>query len=239
MNKLNTKGLEKSIEFRYFMIFSSFIFYVDSVWLTIGEGGFEAHFKSFELKATLIPQSILILGFFYLLMALVFPVLRKVIQFLLMTLTNKFETLKKQKTNNGDERYVSSVKRKALLEKDSFWLAEIEKREEEIAERETNLNLNFSLLILVLINWLIVGSSKEVSISQFVSQIYEYDFGWFLNWFIHFSIIVFCGFLLFAAFASLFTDVEDKVFYPEEPKPPLTKEEFNKNLTEQSPSELS
>jgi hypothetical protein len=233
-NTLNTKGLEKSIEFRFFMIFSCFIFFTDSALMIIGHGGFDASFKLFELRASLVPKVFVLLGVFYLNMALILPVFRRLIQ-LLIVYINFYLKLGKQAGKNPDEKYLSIVKKEALLNKDSFWLAEVEKREKEIAEREINLNINFSLIFLVLVNIFVVGTPDEISITQFVMKIYDYDLGWFFNWFIHFSLLVFCSFLVFATFASLSTDVDEKIIYPKEPKLHLTKEEFNHSvLDEQS-----
>ena len=231
MNKLNTKGLEKSIEFRYFMIFTCFILYLDSIWMLKGTGGFDNTAEVTQLSSPLILEGVLILGGFYLLIALVFPVLRKLLLLMLLYAVQLLNlTSKVSSTNNSDETYLSIVKAKALREKDAFWLSEVAKREQTIEEREINLNLNLSLFIFFIINYFVINDDKFNSLTRCAEALLEKDFGLFLNVLINFSFVTFIGFLFFATLASLSTRIEDKIHYPEQIKECKSKEDFNNKL---------
>jgi len=231
VKKIKSSGLDKSIEFRYFMIFTCFILYLDSIWMLKGTGGFDNAAEVIQLSSSFILEGILILGGFYLLIALVFPVLRKLLLLILLYTVQLLNlTSKASSTGNRDETYLSIVKAKALREKDAFWLSEVEKREQAIEEREINLNLNLSLFVFFIINYFVINNDKFSSLTRSAEALLERDFGVFINVLINFSFVTFIGFLFFATLASLSTRIEDKIHYPEQIKEYKSKEDFNNKL---------
>jgi hypothetical protein len=231
VKKIKSSGLEKSIEFRYFMIFTCFILYLDSIWMLKGTGGFDNAGEVIQLSSPFILEGVLILGGFYFLIALVFPVLRKLLLLILLYAEQLLKlTPKVSNTGNSDETYLSIVKAKALREKDSFWLSEVEKREQAIEEREINLNLNLSMLVFFIINYFVINDEKFSSLTRSAEALLDKDFGIFISVLINFSFVIFIGFLFFATLASLSTRIEDKIYYPEQVKEYKSKEDFNISL---------
>lgn len=211
----STGFVEKAVEFRHFMLFTSFILLLDSCLLMFFGKNILSSFKSLNEPEVNAASAIIFLGVFFFCMALFFPALRQITRLGIAWIYFKwfFNPSKKSELNNS-WHYPSLIKHEALKNKDKVILEIIEKHEEETKNKNINLNVGFSLVILFAINYFVLGGEHLSSITQQAELLLDRDFGFWINRIINAGLAVFVIFNFVMAGLSLNPIEEDKVYIP-------------------------
>lgn len=209
-NKFKTisSSLEKATQFRNFILLWSFIYALDSFFVLY----YKANFLLVSEKITnyeMLPGAFLLFSaVFSFLMAIFFPVIRRIIL--------SFRNAPRDKQD--DEQYVYILKRDAYLNKDKFTLDEVNRHEYEMKELESDLNISFSLVCLVLIN-LFISNEEAKSISFYLLEIIKNKDNMFIFIFGHFLYFVFAITLMIWFYASIKNRIiPDVMYFPKEEK---------------------
>lgn len=151
-------SLGKMIEFRHFTLVWSILFSLDIFCILIYNQNLIDLFNSSNEKSFEIIYFFLFIAFFTFFMTLFFPTLRYLIRTIILLMIHD--------TNNEkgkDYKYLFSVKKTALQNKDSFLLSLVEKKESENKEFEIDLNISFALGLLTFFDYLIGTNIQSIS----------------------------------------------------------------------------
>lgn len=211
----STSFVEKAVEFRHFMLFTSFILFLDSCLLIFFGKNILSSFANRNDPEVNAASAIIFLGVFFFSMAIFFPALRHIARTIVALIHYKWpsKSIKKSVLDN-DWHYLSAIKYVALKNKDKVALDIIEKHELEIKNKNINLNIGFALSFLFTINYFVLGDDTIRSITQQAELLLDKDFGFWIDRIINAGIAVFIIFNLIMTILSLNPYEEDQVYMP-------------------------
>ncbi|MBA4501106.1 hypothetical protein [Marinobacterium marinum] len=211
----STSFVEKAVEFRHFMLFTSFILLLDSCLVIFFGKNILSSFQNLNEPEVNAANAIIFLGVFFFGMALFFPALRQISRLGVAWVYFKWFWSSAKENNLSDGwHYPSLIKDRALKKKDKVVLDIVEKHEEEIKIKHVNLNVGFALVSLFALNYLVLGAENLITITQQAELLLDKDFGFWVNRFINAGMAVFVIFNLFMLCLSLNPIEEDKVYIP-------------------------
>ncbi len=152
--KNTLSSLEKMLEFRYFLILLSFTLSLDIFSLVVYQKNILVIFSNLNYENIDIVYLVIFFIIYSFFMTLFSPVSRSLFQ-IIVTGLNFY---KKQKLAY-DHQELWIVKKKALINKDTFLLSLVNAKEVENKENEFQLNIAFSIGLLMLADYFISQSS--------------------------------------------------------------------------------
>lgn len=211
----STTFVEKSIEFRHFMLLISFILTLDSSLVIFYKKGLLNAFSSFDAPEVSAGNALVFLGLFGFLMTVLFPALRQI-----LLMVPKYVSLKWPKQHEHDYNlgWPSLIRKKAIIERDKVALEILDKHEAVQHENRTNMNIGFAMVVLFALNFLVLGDDQTLSLSQTSATLLEAKTGFWLTALIRLSL---GGFLIFSAFITFFSltpENDSKIYWPESPE---------------------
>lgn len=211
----STSFVEKAVEFRHFMLFSSFVLLLDSCLVIFFEKALLSSLKSLNDPEVNAANAIVFLGVFFFSMALFFPALRQTLRFGIACGYFKWFWSSETKSEYGGGWHYPSLKKdEALKDRDDFVLDIISKHEEEIKNKHVNLNVGFALVLLFAVNFLVIGNESSNTLTQQSALLLDKDFGFWINHLINAGVGVFIIFSFVMLCLSLNPVEEDKVYIP-------------------------
>lgn len=212
----STSFVEKAVEFRHFMIFTSFVLLLDSCLAIFYGKNLLSSFRGLNEPEVNAANAIVFMSVFFFSMALFFPALRQVTRLGIAWIYFKWFWSSKRVELDKDWHYPSLIKNEALKNKDKIIFDMIEKHEEEVKNKHINLNVGFSLALLSAVNYFVLGGETVNTITQQARLLLYTDFGFWINRFLNAAIVVFFIFNLIMLCLSLHPIEEDKVYIPSE-----------------------
>lgn len=212
----STSFVEKAVEFRHFMLFTYFVFLLDSCLILFYKKPLLSAFSGLNAPEVSAANAIVFMGVFFFSMALFFPTLRQITRMCVAWIYFKW-FYKFPTTNSAASgwHYPSLIKEKALLNKDKFVLDLIDKHEEETNSKNINFNVGFSLAIISAINYFTLGDKSLNTITQQAVLLLDANFGFIINQIVKMVIFVFVIFNLIMLYLSLNPIEEDKIYLPD------------------------
>lgn len=195
------------------MITVSLILALDSYLLTVYQINLLSSFQKLSSPEASMPSLLIFVAIFTFIMALFFPATRKII-ILLELQTGIYRLFKRESdcySRNSELSFPSQVKKQAILESDDLLYKEVIAHEAQEDDIETNLNIAFAIMCLLLFNFFL----SEDSISQKVLFLIESDTLVFWQRLLVSSFVAVFGlFILFMGMKSLEADREDRIQNP-------------------------
>ena len=211
----STSFVEKAVEFRHFMLFTTFVLLLDSCLVIFFGKDLLSSFDSLNEPEVNAANAIVFLGIFFFSMALLFPALRQIIRLGIAWVCFKWFWSSESKNEYSDGWHYPSIKKdEALKNKDGFVLDIIAKHEEEAMNKHINLNVGFALVLVFAVNFLVIGSESLNTLTQQAALLLDKDFGFWINRLINAGIGVFVIFSVIMLGQSLNPVEEDKVYIP-------------------------
>lgn len=199
-------SLEKSMEFKYFMIFSAFVLSLDNALLFFFDKNIFTALKRLDDPEVSIGNALVFLALLYYLMSLFLPAIRRILQLLVSLADIKWGLFNKERSEHF--RFLSQLKSHAIEHKDSFLLGYCNDIEVQRKDFTLVQNVCFSVAVLLAINFFIHDSSLS-------SMIYSYtpstSFG------VTRLIAIFYSVFLITVGAMAITGLapeDDRVYYP-------------------------
>lgn len=216
----STSFVEKAVEFRHFMLFTTFLLLLDSCLVVFYKKGLTAAFSSLDEPEVSAANALIFLGIFFFSMALFFPAIRQLLRLVVGSVYFKWFWDSKSRNDLGDDWHFPSLKKKeALINKDDFVLNLVQKHEDEAMDKNINLNIGFSLVSLFLVNYFIIGDGALQSLTQQAVLLIDTDFGFWVNRLINAGIGIFSIFIFIMLCLSLNPVEENRVYIPSQSKP--------------------
>ncbi|MGY3303768.1 ABC-type sugar transport system permease subunit [Pseudomonas sp. PvR086] len=172
--------------------------------------------------------ALVFLGIFAFLMALFFPVLRQVL--LAFTSWIKLLSRTEGKEINHDFRDTSTARREALIHRDKLIVELLDKHEAQRRDHETNMNIAFGLVLMFAVNFLNLGTSQVLSLTQTAATLPGTITGFWVNALIVTALVTFTAFLLAILAMSLAPEISDKIYLPESDEEKATRLEREKKM---------
>jgi len=211
----STSFVEKAVEFRHFMLFTSFILLLDACLVVFFDKNILSSFQSLSGPEVNAASAIIFLGVYFFCMALFFPTLRQISRLGVALIYFKWFWNSSKGSNLGNNwHYPSLIKEKALTKRDKVILDIVENHEEEIKNKRVNLNVGFALVFLFVINYFVLGDENLRSITQQAELLLDRDFGFLINLIINAGMAVFVIFNMVMVGLSLNPIEEDKIYIP-------------------------
>jgi hypothetical protein len=224
----STTFIDKAVEFRHFMLLTSFLLALDSCLMIFFKKNLLQSFGSLSAPEVNAAGALVFLGIFAFLMAMLFPVLRYVL--LGVTTWIKWQYPAKDKKNNHDYRYPSDARKKALIERDKLIIELLDKENEQRRDHQTNMNIGFGLVIMFLINYLFLGTDQVLTLTQTAVTLLDVMKGFWISALIHISLGTFTIFLVAVLAMSLKPETSDKIYLPESDEEKAMREETEKKM---------
>lgn len=232
----STTFIDKAVEFRHFMLLISFLLVLDSCLMIFFKKNLLQSFGSLNAPEVNVAGALVFLGIFAFLMALLFPVLRHLLLF--VTTWIKWQYPSEQKLPDPDYRYPSSVRSKALIERDKLIIELLDKEEGRRVDHQTNMNIGFGLVIMFVINFFILGTDQVLTLTQTAVTVLDVVTGFWMSALIKISLGTFTVFLMMILAMSLTPEASDKFYLPETDEEKSMRKEKEKKLQGASGSYL-
>ncbi len=212
--------IEKSTEFKFFLLLSSFILLLDSCLVLFYKANLLDAFSSTAAPEVSIGSAIVFFALFSFLMSVFFRLIRHLLQLAIALAALKISWLRSKKRDHLGKayKYPSVARTKALSEKDSFSYERIQEHMQEYVTAERNITIGFGMGLLFLGNIFVLGSDSVQTISQEFSSFLTTDHGFWVN---RFANAVMGSYVILVAvliFLALRTADESKVYLPDAPQ---------------------
>ncbi|MNC15378.1 hypothetical protein D3C75_631930 [compost metagenome] len=116
---------------------------------------------------------------------------------------------------NHDFRDTSTARREALIHRDKLIIELLDKHEVQRRDHETNMNIAFGLALMFAVNFLNLGTSHVLSLTQTAATLPDTITGFWVNALIVTALITFTAFLLAILAMSLAPETSEKIYLPE------------------------
>ncbi|MCS3467409.1 hypothetical protein M2401_001130 [Pseudomonas sp. JUb42] len=224
----STTFVDKAVEFRHFMLLSSFILALDSCLVIFYQKNLLQSFGSLDSPEVNAAAALVFLGIFAFLMALFFPVLRHVSLFIVSMIRQQFSPTKEDINHNL--RDATIVRHKALIDRDKLIIDQLDKQEETKNDHRTNMNIGFGLVLMFVINMLVLGNDDLQSLTQTAQTLLYSLKGFWITALIRGTFGTFNLFLLAMFAMSLTPDTDDKFYLPESSEEMTARQEREKKM---------
>lgn len=204
--------LEKAVDIYYLLLLSSFVLLFDSalgIFYNVNILKIDGEWSTYEPA---IGSSLLFLVAYIFTLSFVFPCIRQILK-LLVTMADS--NLHFQHISQGkDYDWPESVMKKAIIEKDKFLVDLVDRHNKERAELDKKLVLGLGVVMLIAVNYFLVGSYQNQSITQEIENYIIKMEPSFIKYL--FKLIVFLYFVVIAVLSalSLRPDTYDKMYVP-------------------------
>lgn len=209
----STTFIDKAVEFRHFMLLISFLLALDSCLMIFYKKNLLQSFGSFSAPEVNAAGALVFLGIFAFLMALLFPVLRQL--FLAVTTWIKWRFPSRDNQIDHDYRYPSSMRKRALIERDKLIIELLDKQDEQKRDHETNMNIGFGLVLSFAINYLVLGTGQVLTLTQTAATLLDASPGFWISALIRLAVGTFVVSLMVILAMSLTPEASDKIYLPE------------------------
>ncbi|OUM06597.1 hypothetical protein BW686_16030 [Pseudomonas syringae] len=210
-----TSFIEKAIEMRHFMLLISFILALDSCLVVFYHKNLLGAFSKLDAPEVSGGNALVFLGLFAFLMTLLFPALRH----LLLTITTYVSIRWPNKNNQHTHpniRWVSTVREKALIDRDKVMLDILDKNQAAHDEDMINTNIGFAMAMLLALNFFVLGDDHTATLSQTAATLHTALKGFWVTALVKTSlggIVLFCILLLVQALSPHVDG--DRIYLPE------------------------
>lgn len=191
------------MEYKYFVLLLSFLFALDIFNLI-------THNKNIIdmlINDNIIKEiSLLFITIYMFIMVLIFPSLRYIIRWFY----TYFEINIDDYADNKDYKYLFIAKKEAIIKESDFLLSRVEKEENKNKEVEKELNIDFSLGLLIFIDYILNENSAVNTIYNFIQTMTG-----LLYFICSFISIVFLFIVVFWFWVSLFPYKIEKIYLPD------------------------
>ena len=191
------------MEYKYFVLLLSFLFALDIFNLI-------AHNKNIIdmlINDNIIKEiSLLFITIYMFIMVLIFPSLRYIIRWFY----TYFEINIDDYADNKDYKYLFIAKKEAIIKENDFLLSRIEKEENKNKEVEKELNIDFSLGLLIFIDYILNENSAVNTIYNFIQTMTG-----LLYFICAFAGAIFIAVVGFWFWVSLFPYKIEKIYLPD------------------------
>ena len=171
-------------------------------------------FLAWESKEVSFGAGLAFIAMLTFMMALFFPVMRKIIMGLL-SCTNFYSLQKISYDRGPDWKCASLLEKEATRNKDDFLIDRIAEHNLSTKEKEIDLNIAFSLSMLFVINCFLIGRTDLVSFTQNIHLLMSEDFGFFIEKIIDAGVAVFTIFIVFMGWQSIAYLEGDQIYWPD------------------------
>lgn len=208
----STTFVDKAVEFRHFMLLISFILALDSSLMIFFRKNLAGAFSNLGAPEVSAGNALIFLGGFAFLMAVLFPVLRELI-LLVGDIVTAFRPSKR--SSNPDYQSPLAVMRTALIERDKVAVEEVGKHQQLRGEHQTNMKIGFAMALLFAFNWLALGDSQHLTVTQTAAALPGSLTGFWVNflaWISKWMFVVFAGWVFWL---SITPDQPERIYMPE------------------------
>jgi len=209
----STTFVDKAIEFRHFMLLISFLLALDSSLMIFYKKNLLQSFGSLDAPEVNAAGALVFLGVFAILMALFFPVVRQILLLIVQLIAVRLPLPRPE--INHDVRSVYLVREKALIERDKLVIELLDKQQDQNSEHHTNMNIGFSLVIIFLVNYLVVGTDQLLSLTQTAVKLVDVIEGFWVSVLLMSVLATFACFLTAMLINSLTPPPPSRIYLPE------------------------
>lgn len=207
--------VEKSAEFKYFLLFSSLVLLLDSCLVLFFRKNIFQSFVEFPAPELSVGGAVIFLALFSFLMAVFFRALRHILMFPSAYIYFRYlDSGDAPQSSSKDYSYSSLAERDALIEKDEFVYARIQDHKSERNSIEAHLNIGFGMCVLFLYNFLVLGDEEVHTLSQVLAFFLDADNGFWVNRFVNAVMGAYVLLVLFVLPLSLKPYDDGKVYLP-------------------------